>query len=152
MTPIVLYTIIVLSIIGVIAAVLLYFVAQKFKVFEDPRIDEIEAILPGANCGGCGYAGCRNFADAIVKEEDISLLFCPVGGNSVMATAANIAGKAAPEKEPEVAVVRCTGYPENRPRTNIYDGANTCVIAHNLYIGEGGCPYGCLGFGDCVAA
>lgn len=53
--------------IGALSALILYFVAQKFQIFEDPRIDEVEAVLPAANCGGCGYPGCRAFATACVK-------------------------------------------------------------------------------------
>ena len=60
-------TIISLCAIGVVSAVILYFVAQKFKVEEDPRIDIVEGLLPGANCGGCGYPGCRGLAEAAVK-------------------------------------------------------------------------------------
>ena len=74
-----LYTILTLCALGVLSAVILYFVAQKFRVEEDPRIDEVEKMLPGANCGGCGFAGCRGMADALVKQDDISALFCPVG-------------------------------------------------------------------------
>ena len=62
-------TILTLSLLGILAAVVLYFVAQKFKVEEDPRIDEVEKMLPGANCGGCGFAGCRGMADALVKSQ-----------------------------------------------------------------------------------
>ena len=62
-------TIISLCAIGVVSAVILYFVAQKFKVEEDPRIDIVEGLLPGANCGGCGYPGCRGLAEAAVKSE-----------------------------------------------------------------------------------
>ena len=65
------YTILTLSVLGILSAVILYFVASKFKVEEDPRIDEVEKMLPGANCGGCGFAGCRGMADALVKQEDI---------------------------------------------------------------------------------
>ena len=69
------YTILTLCALGVLSAVILYFVAQKFRVEEDPRIDEVEKMLPGANCGGCGFAGCRGMADALVKQDDISALF-----------------------------------------------------------------------------
>ena len=79
-----LYTILTLCALGVLSAVILYFVAQKFRVEEDPRIDEVEKMLPGANCGGCGFAGCRGMADALVKQDDISSLFCPVGGGDCM--------------------------------------------------------------------
>ncbi|MEZ5071784.1 MAG: Fe-S cluster domain-containing protein [Bacteroidales bacterium] len=144
-------TIITLVAIGAAAAIILYFVAQKFKVFEDPRIDEVEEALPAANCGGCGFAGCRNFAENLVKQESWDDLFCPVGGNETMAKAASILGREAVEQAPRVAVVRCNGTPEHRPHLNVYDGAATCAIVHNLYMGESGCPFGCLGEGDCVA-
>jgi electron transport complex protein RnfB len=150
MSQIIIYTIITLVAIGSAAAIILYFVAQKFKVFEDPRIDEVEEVLPAANCGGCGFPGCRNFAETLVKTESWENLFCPVGGNDTMAKAAGILGREAIEQAPRVAVVRCNGTPEFRPRVNLYDGAPTCAIAHSLYAGEGGCPHGCLGEGDCV--
>ena len=68
---VVLITIISLGVLGALAAIILYFVAQKFKVFEDPRIDQVEEALPAANCGGCGFPGCRAFAEAMVKSDDI---------------------------------------------------------------------------------
>jgi Na+-translocating ferredoxin:NAD+ oxidoreductase RNF subunit RnfB len=75
-----LYTVLVISGLGALLALLLFLVAKKFKVEEDPRIDEVEKKLPGANCGGCGFAGCRGMAEALVKEDDISSLYCSVGG------------------------------------------------------------------------
>ena len=147
-----LYTILSLCALGVLAAVVLYFVAQKFRVEEDPRIDEVEKMLPGANCGGCGFAGCRGMADALVKRDDISELFCPVGGGDCMKAVAAYLGKAAAEKQPEVATVRCGGTCEKRPRTNQYDGARSCAVASSLYVGESACAFGCLGFGSCVSA
>ena len=152
MSNVLLFTILTLCVLGVLAAVILYFVAQKFKVYEDPRIDTVEGMLPGANCGGCGFPGCRGMADALVKNDDISTLFCPVGGAATMKAVADFLGKAAPEKEPQVAVVRCNGNCENRPRTNVFDGASSCAVVASLYGGETGCTYGCLGKGDCVAA
>ena len=143
-------TIATLSGLGITAAVVLYFVAQKFKVYEDPRIDEVEESLPAANCGGCGFAGCRNFAEACVKSEDFSGLYCPVGGNETMSAVAKIMGKDAVEQDPQVAVLQCNGTCENRPKTNQYDGATTCSIASSLYGGDTGCQFGCLGHGDCV--
>lgn len=145
-----LFTILVLVGLGVLSAVILYFVAQKFKVYEDPRIDQSEAMLPGANCGGCGFPGCRGLASALVEQDDISALYCPVGGAATMKTVADFLGKAAPEKEPAVAVIRCAGSFCNRPRTNSFDGANSCAVISSLYGGETGCTWGCLGKGDCV--
>lgn len=146
-----LYTILTLCALGVLSAVILYVVAQKFKVEEDPRIDEVEKMLPGANCGGCGFAGCRGMAEALVKQDDISSFFCPVGGGDCMKAVAAYLGKAAAEKEPQVATVRCGSTCDKRPRTNDYNGAGSCAVAASLYVGETGCSFGCLGFGDCVA-
>lgn len=143
-------TIATLSGLGITAAVVLYFVAQKFKVYEDPRIDEVEETLPAANCGGCGFAGCRNFAESCVKAEDFEGLYCPVGGNETMTEVGRILGRDAVEQEPRVAVLRCNGDCDSRPKTNIYDGASTCSITAALYGGDTGCQYGCLGHGDCV--
>jgi Na+-translocating ferredoxin:NAD+ oxidoreductase subunit B len=147
---IIIYTVLMLSALGVVAAVILYFVAQKFKVYEDPRIDAVEAVLPGANCGGCGYPGCRGFADAFVKAEDISVLFCPPGGNDTYKAAAKVLGKDAVAQDPLIAVVRCSGTPEHRKKTSNYEGASSCKVATTLYSGDTGCQYGCLGLGDCV--
>lgn len=152
MSSTLLITIISLSLLALISAVILYFVAQRFKVFEDPRIDEVHAVLPGVNCGGCGFAGCRNFAEALVKAETFDGLNCPVGGADVMGSAAKILGKEAPVVEPLVAVLLCNGTPEYRPRTSRYNGAVDCRISNNLYIGETDCSYGCMGYGDCVKA
>ena len=145
------YTILTLCVLGAVLAAVLYFVAQKFKVEEDPRIDEVEKMLPGANCGGCGFAGCRGMAEALVKNDDISALYCPVGGGDVMKAVADYLGKAAPEREPQVAVVRCAGTCANRPRTNQFDGAPSCAVVAATYGGETGCTFGCLGKGDCTA-
>jgi electron transport complex protein RnfB len=152
MSSTILITIISLSLLALISAVILYFVAQKFKIFEDPRIDEVQAILPAANCGGCGFAGCRNFAEVLVKAESLDGLVCPVGGSLVMDQIATMLGKSAPVVDPKVAVLLCNGTPEYRPRTSTYDGASDCRISHSLYIGETDCSYGCMGYGDCVRA
>jgi Na+-translocating ferredoxin:NAD+ oxidoreductase RNF subunit RnfB len=145
-------TVISLSLLALFSAVILFFIAQKFKVYEDPRIDEVQALLPAANCGGCGFAGCRNFAEALVNAGTFEGLNCPVGGAPVMAEAAKLLGKEAQTIDPLIAVLRCNGTPEQRPRTSVYDGVPDCRIAHNLYIGETDCSYGCLSKGDCVKA
>lgn len=147
-----LVSIVSLSGIGAAAAIILYFIAQKFKVIEDPRIDEVNEKLPGANCGGCGFAGCRNFAEAIVKATDLSSLNCPVGGGSMMTDIAAMLGLTAEVKEKQVAVLRCNGSCTHAPKKVNYEGAMSCVFAHALSAGESGCPNGCLGLGDCVAS
>jgi len=152
MTSILLYTILTLSLLGAILAVVLYFVAQRFKVTEDPRIDQVVAVLPGANCGACGSAGCRNFAELCVNSETLEKCFCPVGGNAVMQQVAAVLGKQASEQAPMVAVLRCGGSCDKRTRVNIYDGSKSCKVMDSVYGSDTGCSYGCLGLGDCVAA
>jgi len=154
MTDIVIYTMITITSIGVISAIILYFVAQKFKVIEDPRIDLVESALPSANCGGCGLPGCRPFAEACVKADSLDNLFCPVGGNDVMAAVGKILGKETLSVDAKVAVIRCSGSPEHRKATSIFDVAQgaklSCAMEHALYGGHTDCTYGCLGGGDCV--
>lgn len=156
MSDVIIFAVVSLGGIGIAASVILYFVAQKFKVIEDPRIDEVEQSLPAANCGGCGLAGCRAFAEATVKQGDekgnLEGLNCPVGGNEVMALVAKILNLEVEEQDPLIAVVRCNGSRANSPVKASYEGASSCAFAHNLFSGEGGCSYGCLGLGDCVRA
>lgn len=144
------YVIATLSLLGIVAAIVLFLIARRFKVIEDPRIDEIQDILPAANCGGCGYAGCRNFAEEIVKKETLDGFFCPVGGNDLLKLIGPIIGEEAVEQDPMVAVVRCNGSRSNAPAKMHYEGVNSCFFMNALYSGENGCPNGCLGGGDCV--
>lgn len=146
----ILIAVISLGAIGAIGAVFLYAASKKFEVYEDPRIAQVQDVLPAANCGGCGYPGCSGFAAACVKADTLDGLSCPVGGAAVMTKVAGILGKEAGSAEPMVAVIRCNGTCEARPRTNHYDGTQSCAIAATLYGGETNCSYGCLGYGDCV--
>lgn len=148
----ILISLIALGVTGLLAAVILYFFAQKFKVEEDPRIDLVQEVLPGANCGGCGFAGCRALAEACCKASTLDGLLCPVGGQQTMKQVGDILGMTPAATDPMVAVVRCNGTCEARPRTSQYDGTRSCKIMNSLYVGETGCAFGCLGCGDCVAA
>ena len=141
-----------LGAIGLISAVVLFVASKKFAVYEDPRIGRVAEVLPQANCGGCGYPGCFGFAEACVKAGSLDGKLCPVGGQAVMTRVAAILGLEAVATEPKVAVVRCNGSCEHRPRMTRYDGVPSCAIAHATYGGETGCTFGCLGCGDCVSA
>ncbi|MCF6183956.1 MAG: RnfABCDGE type electron transport complex subunit B [Bacteroidales bacterium] len=152
MNEIITATIITVSSVGLASAVILYWASQKFKVFEDPRIDEVERDLPAANCGGCGFPGCRNFAEACVKADNLDDLFCPVGGNETMTKVAKILGREVQEKDKQVAVIKCNGAPQFRKKITEYDGAENCTIVANLYSGNTACQYGCIGLGECVDA
>lgn len=145
----------VLGGIALVSAVVLYVCSKKFAVYEDPRLGQVTALLPGANCGGCGYPGCSGMASALVKGADagsLDGLYCPVGGAEVMGQVADLLGMAVANTEPKVAVVRCNGTCELRPRIAEYSGLRTCTAMNSCGAGETGCGYGCLGCGDCVSA
>lgn len=142
----------VLGVTGLIGSAVLYMVAKKFYVYEDPRVGEVEEVLPGANCGGCGFPGCHGMADACVKASSLDGLLCPVGGAETMSKIASILGMEAAASDPKVAVVRCAGDTCSRPKTANYDGAKSCAVAAATFAGETGCAFGCIGLGDCVSA
>jgi RnfABCDGE-type electron transport complex B subunit len=150
MGSIILYTIITTLSIALLAAIILYIASVKFKVYEDPKIDEIEALLPATNCGGCGYPGCRPFAEAITKADNLNDLFCTVGGNETMQQVAEVAGMNPVEHEKLIAVLRCSGSSLVREKSTDYDGVRNCSLAAAIYAGETECQYGCLGMGECV--
>jgi Na+-translocating ferredoxin:NAD+ oxidoreductase RNF subunit RnfB len=142
--------VVILGVIGIVSAVILFFVAKGFEVQEDPKIAEIQEVLPAANCGCCGFPGCAGFAKACAAASSLDNLYCPVGGTKVMNEVATLKGLGAVEGDPMIAVLQCKGDCEQRPRSNHYDGAASCALASALYSGETGCSYGCLGLGDCT--
>ena len=151
----ILIAVIVLGAIGMIAAIVLFAASKKFAVYEDPRVGQVTDLLPGANCGGCGFPGCGGMADALVKGADagnLKGLMCPVGGAETMGKVADLLGMAVANSEPTVAVVRCNGTCEHRPRIAEYAGLRTCAAMHVCGAGETACGFGCLGCGDCEAA
>lgn len=152
---VIIIAVVILGLVGLIAAAVLFAASKKFAVHEDPRLGQVAEVLPQANCGGCGYPGCSGFAGACVKAADggsLEGLLCPVGGQPVMEKVAAILGMKASESTPKVAVVRCNGTCENRPRIAQFDGVQSCRVQLMTGTGETGCAFGCLGCGDCVAA
>ena len=152
MDNLILVNIMVLSGTAFIAAFILYFVSKKFSVETDETAVKIVAVLPQANCGACGQAGCAAFADACSKanEDTFANLYCPVGGRKVMQQVAEIKGFTVEEKAPTVAVLRCQGTCQNAPSKIDYDAVSSCRIANRISVGQSGCPDGCLHLGDCI--
>lgn len=146
--------VLVLGGIGFFAALILYYVAQKFAVKDDMRVVKIERILPGVNCGGCGKAGCHDFATACAKAnaEELDKLYCTVGGNKLMKEIADIMGYTITEKEPTIAVLRCQGSCQNAPIKFEFTGLKSCRLAAQIATARSECPYGCMRLGDCVKA
>lgn len=145
-------TMLLLGCIGLVAAVLLWGAAKRFHVEEDPRISEVEALLPGANCGGCGRSGCHDFAVACCSATTLDGLNCPSSTAATMTAIAKVVGLAAGKATRKIAVVRCQGSCGIRPHVARYDGVRSCAIEASTFGGENACAYGCLGCGDCVAA
>lgn len=154
MSAVIISNILILAGTALAAAVILYLVSQKFHIEENPKIEEIENLLPGVNCGACGKAGCHAFAAACADsdQESFKNLFCTVGGQEVMDKVAASMGFVAATKEPTAAVLKCNGTCQNAPDKVIYTGMKSCRMAARISVGRSGCPNGCLRFGDCVKA
>lgn len=135
--------------LGLLFGVGLAVASKIFFVEKDLRVEEIEAVLPGANCGACGAPGCSGFAAGIV-EGKYPVNGCVVGGSEVVQKIAQIMGVEAEDAISQVAVVRCRGNRDNCVDRAIYYGIEDCHAAVLIDNGAKGCIYGCLGLGNCV--
>jgi electron transport complex protein RnfB len=140
--------ILTMAVLGILFASGLALAYKKLKVEEDPKIEKVNAALPQANCGACGFSGCRAFAEAVVKGKAESS-GCPVGGEEVATEIATILGVSAGKIIKRVARVHCRGTSDAALPRGLYLGVTTCLAAH-IIGGNKQCSYGCLGFGDCV--
>ena len=143
---------VVVGLVGIILGFFLGVSGEKFKVEVDPREEAIGEVLPGNNCGGCGYAGCSGLAAAIAKGE-APVNGCPVGGAPVAAKIGEIMGVEAEAGGRKVAFVKCAGTCDKANSDYVYSGTRNCATM--MFVPNGGpktCNYGCLGYGTCVAA
>ncbi len=147
---VVLYTALSIGGIAFVAGVVLFIAAKKFAVKEDPMIDVVEELLPGANCGGCGFAGCRAFAEALVNTRDEELR-CPVASADATAEIASRLGMEMGGDDRRVARILCQGGNKAR-HLGSYSGVKTCLACTVSASADLVCPYGCLGYGDCLEA
>ncbi|MBQ4573943.1 MAG: RnfABCDGE type electron transport complex subunit B [Clostridia bacterium] len=139
------------ALIGGILGLLLAIAAKIFHVDVDERIPKLTECLPGANCGGCGYAGCSAFAEAIVKGE-ADCAGCKAAGDDVAAALAEIMGVEPPKTTNRMrAQVMCSGTSDYAKRKYNYEGARDCTAAVKLSGGDKLCANGCMGLGSCVA-
>ncbi len=139
--------------LGFIFAVILTIASKVFYVPVDETVIKLTEALPGANCGGCGFAGCADYAGALAADpEGVGPNKCPVGGADVAAQLASILGVEAGSSEPQVAVVMCNGNSNAAKTLSEYQGPQTCKFAASLFGGMSACKYGCLGLGDCTRA
>jgi Na+-translocating ferredoxin:NAD+ oxidoreductase RNF subunit RnfB len=144
------YIFIVLGSVGLAFGLLLSAAGKAFAVETDPRIHEVEEVLPKGQCGACGYAGCQGYAEAVVKNPEVPTNLCIPGKDETARRVAEITGKNAAAAEKRVASIRCAGSHTNSVRVYKYKGIQGCVSANMFQGGNKACKYGCLGFGTCV--
>ena len=150
----------ILTGLGLIFGLVLAAASKLFYVETDPRLDRLNDCLPGANCGGCGYAGCSAYAEAVLKGE-AEIGECASGGSECTRAMSEIMGIQVDAKKRRVAMIRCSGYhrvdesgkPLGAKKKAEYEGIHDCLAASK--VGGNGpiaCKFGCLGFGSCVKA
>ncbi|MCL2366815.1 MAG: RnfABCDGE type electron transport complex subunit B [Oscillospiraceae bacterium] len=145
----VLVAIVSVAAIGFVCATLLAVASKVMAVKEDERLVRVRDLLPGANCGACGFSGCSGYASAIVKEAAATNL-CPPGGNDLAAQLNVVMGTGASGSVVRrVAVVHCLGNREVKSEKMNYSGIKACHAVKPLYGGQYACAFGCMGYGDC---
>lgn len=150
MTWIIILAALVMLALAIVMTWILGWANRAFAVEVDPRIDQVNEALPGANCGGCGYVGCGEYAEAVVLNDE-SITLCPVGGEACAQQIAAILGVEVEESYPYRPAVHCAACESEKLGKHEYRGEQRCSTA-NLVNGIMGCTYGCLGFGDCVTS
>jgi Na+-translocating ferredoxin:NAD+ oxidoreductase RNF subunit RnfB len=138
----------ILGLLGLIAGTLLATASKIFAVKTDPRIEQVESLLPGSNCGACGYAGCRAYAEALIGGTDPTL--CKPGGEETVKQIAEIVGIKEFEITKEKAIILCGAGKELCVGRSEYNGERTCKAETNISGGGSACTYGCLSHGDCA--
>ena len=138
-----------LAALGIVFGLALATASKKFRAAVDPRVEEITVLLPGVNCGACGFPGCSGYAEALVKgTAEVGL--CPPSSPEATARIAELLGKEVAVTERRVAFLHCAGG-KVAQRRFVYDGIPTCAAANLIGGGELGCEFGCLALYDCVA-
>lgn len=145
--------VVLVSVMGLVFAIILTIASKVFHVDVDETVVKLRENLPGANCGGCGFAGCDDYAASLAADpENVGPSRCPVGGAEVAAKLAEVLGLKVEEKEKEAAFVRCNGNCNASKDLIEYQGLMSCAAAKQVYGGMNVCKYGCLGLGDCMNA
>ena len=141
---------IVIAVLGLVLGIGLQFAEGKLKVEKDAKLEELEAAMPGANCGGCGFAGCSAYAEAVYKG-DAEAGLCSPGGAELAKKMGDILGIKVEAKEREVAFIFCQGSADVTSTEFNYSGMSDCNAASLLHGGPNGCKEGCLHLGSCMA-
>jgi len=138
-----------LGLLGTAFAALLAFFYKRFAVQVDKRIEDLSALLPGSNCGACGFPGCQGLAEAIL-ENKAEVTGCIAGGSAIAEKVAEYMGVSLDAQTDMVAFVACRAGRDVAKMRYIYDGVDNCQAANIYFGGDKLCAYGCLGLGSCV--
>ncbi len=149
LVPLIKYTLFFLAAIGTLFGLGLALAAKKFSVTIDPTIEKVKEVLAHAHCGACGYAGCEQYAEAVVRNPDVPPNLCVPAGSRGAEEVARITGKKASAREPVYARVMCQGGWSRSAKKFAYEGVEDCR-AVILTGGDKACRYGCLGYGTCA--
>ncbi len=150
-TTLILVAVALMGAIGVALGVLIALAVRIFHVDTDPKIEAVLELLPGANCGGCGLAGCQDFAGAAVAGKAAPNQ-CPVSSPEIRSAVARILGVEVGDAAKSTAVVLCGGSASNVKTRTLYNGVSDCVSASLVGGGPKSCAYGCLGLSSCARA
>ncbi len=148
--PLLKFTLIFLASIGALFGLGLAFAAKKFSVKVNPKVEQVKDVLAHAHCGACGYAGCEQYAEAVVNNPDVPPNLCIPGGKRTCEAIAFITGKKAEAREPYFARVMCQGNWNRSVRKFKYEGVLDCRAVILAGGGDKACRYGCLGYGTCA--
>lgn len=142
----------VFTLLGVFFGFVLAVVALRFRVPVNPLVERVRSVLPSANCGACGFAGCSAYAEAVVDRADVPVNLCVPGRVSVAKELGTLTGKDVGTVADRVVIMRCSGTSAYAKQEAIYAGISTCAAAALVFGGPKACKNGCLGLGDCVRA
>lgn len=141
--------ILIVSIIGIVCAVILAVASKVMEVKEDEKFLKLRECLPGANCGACGYTGCDGYAHALADENGIKTNLCIPGADGTAKQLAEVLGVAFEDVVEKVAVIHCSGDCNATNDKMEYQGIQSCAAAKMFFGGRGSCTFGCIGLGDC---
>ncbi|MBM3246473.1 MAG: RnfABCDGE type electron transport complex subunit B [Candidatus Omnitrophica bacterium] len=144
----ILIPILTLGVLGVVFGIGLAVASKRLSVQVDPRLEKVHGLLPGANCGACGGAGCFGFAESLLSGK-LSIDACRVNSEEAREEIARVLGKKLEKKVKKIAVLHCNGGKRVKDRF-VYEGIEDCVAANLILGGQKECVYGCLGFGTCA--
>lgn len=147
----ILIAVLVVSGLGILIGLILAFASVIFAVPKDEKAEKIAEMLPGANCGACGYSGCQGYADALAKG-DAQIGLCTVGGLALAKELSALLGGSGENVEKKVALVHCMGSCDSTENKAEYVGLKSCLAANKIGGGITSCTYGCIGLGDCERA